>query len=113
MPQVLPTPFKVIFIYLEPLVTLLAAYSAFSAPEWYLSSLLPGPTVSGLLHTTETIFAIRLYGVLLMLLALISLAVFPVVANKSDATSFAIARRLFFVLGGKFPPLGWGGGLMG
>jgi hypothetical protein len=91
------------FLFLEPVATLLGAYSAFAAPEWYLTSLLPGPTVSGLLHTTETIFAIRLYGVLLMLLALISLAVFPVVANKTDATSFSVARRLFFVLACKSP----------
>jgi len=101
MPQVLPLPFKLWFILFEPIATLLGAYSAFTAPEWYLTSLLPGPTVSGLLHTTETIFAIRLYGVLLMLLASISLAVLPVVANKTDAISFSVARRLFFVLAGK------------
>ena len=44
--------------------------------------------------------AIRLYGVLLALLASISLAVFPVVSGKSDPVSFSVARRLMFVLAG-------------
>ena len=98
MPKVLPLPFKILFVYVEPLLTLAGAYSAFSSPEWYLAGLIPGPTVSGLLHTKETNMAIQLYGVLLTLLALISLAIFPVIAEKSDAFSFLIARRLLFVL---------------
>src|SRR5947199_3702176 len=101
MPQVLPTPWKIFFIYIEPFLTYSAAYSAFASPEWYLASQLPGPTVTGLLHTTETNMAIRLYGVLLALLASISLAIFPVIAGKTDALSFSIARRLLFVLAGK------------
>jgi hypothetical protein len=100
MPKVLPPFFKVMFIFMEPLATFAGAYSAFAAPEWYLASLIPGNSDSGLLHTIETTMAIRLYGVLLFLLASISLAVFPVVANKSDPLSFSIARRLFFVLAG-------------
>ena len=100
MPIVLPPFFRIIFIYLEPSLTLAGAYSAFVSPEWYLASQIPGPTVSGLLHTIETVMAIRLYGVLLTLLATISWAVFPVVAKKSDALSFSVARRLLFVLAG-------------
>ena len=98
MTKVLPRPFKIFYIYLEPLVTLAGAYCAFKSPEWYLASQIPGPTVSGLLHTNETNMAIRLYGVLLTLLAMFSLAIFPVIANKSDALSFSIARRFIFVL---------------
>ena len=100
MPKVLSPFFKVTFIFLEPLATFAAAYSAFAAPEWYLASLIPGESDSGLLHTIETTMAIRFYGVLLTCLAMVSLAVFPVIANKSDALSFSIARRLFFILAG-------------
>jgi hypothetical protein len=103
MPQVLPPFFKVMFLFLEPLATFAAAYSAFVAPEWYLARLIPGESDSGLLHTIETTMAMRLYGVLLALLAMVSLAVFPVVANKSDALSFSVARRLLFVLAGLCP----------
>jgi hypothetical protein len=56
-------------------------YSAFTAPEWYLSVQLPGPTLTGLLHTQETNMMARLYAILLALLASISLAIFPVIAN--------------------------------
>ena len=100
MSRVLPLPFNIFFIYIEPILTYSGAYSAFVSPEWYLASQIPGPTVSGLLHTIETIMAIRLYGVLLALLASISLAVFPVVSGKSDPVSFSVARRLMFVLAG-------------
>ena len=100
MPQILPLPFKVIFIYLEPLSTFAATYSAFVSPEWYLASQIPGPNVSGLLHTIETNMIVRLYGVVLGLLGLISLAVLPVIAGRSDALSYSIARRFFFVLSG-------------
>ena len=102
MSRVLPRPFNIMFIYIEPILTLAGAYSAISTPEWYLSSLIPGPTVTGLLHTTETNMAIRLMGVLLILLALISLAVFPVIQSRTDAVGFSIARRLLFVLSGMF-----------
>lgn len=100
MTKVLPRPYKILFIYIEPLLTFAAAYSAFKSPEWYLASQIPGPTVSGLLHTNETNMAIRLYGVLLTLLPMISLAIFPVIANNSDALSFSIARRFIYVLAG-------------
>ena len=100
MSVVLPPFWRIIFIYLEPPLTLAGAYSAFVSPEWYLASQVPGPTVSGLLHTIETIMAIRLYGVLLTVLAMVSLAVFPVIARKSDPISFSVARRLLFVLAG-------------
>lgn len=100
MPKILPLPFKIVFICLEPLATFAGAYSAFVSPEWYLASQIPGPTITGLLHTNETNMAIRLYGVLLALLAMISLAIFPVIASRSDALSFSIARRFIFVLAG-------------
>ena len=105
MTKVLPGPFKFLYIYLEPLATFAGAYSAFISPEWYLASQIPGPTISGLLHTNETNMAIRLYGVLLTLLAMLSLAIFPVIANKSDALSFSIARRFIFVLACNVVPL--------
>jgi hypothetical protein len=100
MSQVLPLPFKAIFIYLEPLATFAAAYSTFVSPEWYLASQIPGPNVSGLLHTNETNMIVRLYGVVLGLLGLVSLAILPVIAGRSDALSYSIARRFFFVLSG-------------
>jgi hypothetical protein len=100
MSRVLPRPFAIMFIFIEPILTIAGAYSCFSSPEWYLASLIPGPTVSGLLHTNETAMAVRLYGVLLLLLAMISLAVFPVIYSRSDAVSFSVARRLMFVLAG-------------
>jgi len=100
MTKVLPGPFNIFYIYVEPLVTFAGAYSTFISPEWFLASLIPGPTVSGLLHTNETNMAIRLYGVLLTVLPMISLAIFPLIANKSDPLSFSIARRFLFVLAG-------------
>ena len=105
MPVVLPSPFNIIFIFIEPLLTFLGAYSAFAQPEWYLASQIPGETDSGLLHTIETTMAIRLYGVLLTLLPLISLAVLPAIASKSDQLSWTIARRFFFVLAGILFPI--------
>lgn len=101
MPKVLPLPFKAMFIVIEPVLTYMGAWSAFTAPEWYLASQLPGPTITGLLHTQETNMLVRLYGVLLICLASVSLAVFPVIANNTDRLSISIARRLLFVLAGK------------
>jgi len=101
MPRVLTLPFKAMFIVIEPVLTYLAVYSAFTAPEWFLASQLPGPTLTGLLHTQETNMMVRLYGVLLACLASVSLAVFPVIANNTDKLSFSIARRLLFVLARK------------
>ena len=95
---VLPLPYRVVFIYIEPILTILAAYSAFTSPEWYLSSLVPGPTVTGLLHTKETNMAMNLYSVVLLLLAMISLSVLPAIAKKFDPLSLSIARRLMFAL---------------
>jgi hypothetical protein len=100
MSRVFPRPFAIMFLFIEPVLTIAGAYSCFVSPEWYLSSLTPGPTMSGLLHTNETNMAIRLYGVLLLLLASISLAVFPPIYRRSDAVSFSVARRLLFVLAG-------------
>jgi hypothetical protein len=100
MSQVLPRPFEIIFIYAEPIITLVGAYYAFVSPQWYLSSQIPGPTISGLVHTVETNMTVRLYGVLLALIAMNSLLVFPVVSKKSDPVSFSVARRLLFVLAG-------------
>jgi hypothetical protein len=100
MAKVLPLPFKLVFVYIEPLLSVMGAFSAYSQPEWLISNLFPGPTVSGLLHTQETNLMARMWAVLLLLLALISLAIFPVIQNKSDTLSFSIARRLLFVLGG-------------
>jgi hypothetical protein len=108
MSKVLPLPFKAMFTVIEPLLTYMGSYSAFTAPEWYLSSQLPGPTLTGLLHTQETNMMVRLYGVLLALLASISLAIFPVIANNSDRLSFSIARRLLFVLARITPLWSWG-----
>jgi len=101
MARVLPLPFKAIFIVIEPALTYLASYSAFTAPEWFLASQLPGPTLTGLLHTQETNMMVRLYGVLLICLASVSLAIFPVIENNTDKLSFSIAKRLLFVLARK------------
>jgi hypothetical protein len=101
MSKVLPLHFKAMFIVIEPVLTFMGAWSAFTAPEWYLASQLPGPTITGLLHTQETNMLVRLYGVLLVCLASVSLAVFPVIANNTDRLSFSIARRLLFVLAGE------------
>jgi hypothetical protein len=97
----LPHYFKFLFVFLEPALTISAAYSAFSAPEWYLANLFPGENSAGLFHTRETKLALHLYGVLLLTLALVSLAVFPVIRNRGDDVSFSVARRLLFVLAGK------------
>lgn len=98
MARVLPLPFKVMFIVIEPVLTYMGSYSAFTAPEWYLASQLPGPTVTGLLHTQETNMIVRLYGVLLACLASVSLAIFPIIENNTDKLSFSIAKRLLFAL---------------
>jgi hypothetical protein len=100
MSRVLPGFFTAIFLIIEPILTIAASYCCITSPEWYLASLIPGPTVTGLLHTHETNFAVRLYGVVLLLLASLSLAVFSVIYHRSDAVSFSIARRVIFVLGG-------------
>jgi hypothetical protein len=100
MSRVLSGPFKLIFLYIEPILTLAGSYSALTTPEWYLTNLLPGPTLTGLLHTNETNMAIRLYGVLLFLIATISISIFSLIASKTDSVSFSIARRLLFVLAG-------------
>lgn len=106
MSKVLPLSFKLVFLYFEPLLSLMAAYSAFVQPEWCLSNLFPGPTVSGLLHTQETNLIVRLWGVLLLLLAMISLTIFPLICNKTDRLSFSVAKALLFVLGG-IPSILW------
>jgi hypothetical protein len=103
MAPVLNGFFKLLFLYIEPILTLGGAYSAFTTPEWYLTNLTPGPTITGLLHTTETNMAIRLYGVLLFLLAIISISIFSLIASHTDALSISVAKRLLFVLAGMAP----------
>ena len=86
------------------------AYASYVSPEWFLTRLIPGPTETGLVHTAETIMAVRLYGVLLFLLGMISIGVFSAVGGKSDPLAMSVTRRLLFVLAGKFSSLPVGEG---
>jgi hypothetical protein len=100
MAPALPGIYKAIFIYLEPILTLGGAYASYTSPEWFLARLIPGDTNTGLIHTSETIMAIRLYAVLLFLLAGISISVFSAVGGKEDKLALSVTRRLLFVLAG-------------
>jgi hypothetical protein len=100
MAPALPGIYKAIFIYLEPILTLGGAYASYTSPEWFLARLIPGDTNTGLIHTSETIMAIRLYAVLLFLLAGISISVFTAVGGKEDKLALSVTRRLLFVLAG-------------
>jgi hypothetical protein len=100
MSVVLPLPFYILFVLFEPIVMAIGAYVAFTTPEWFLTSLVPGPNVSGLLHTKETNMLVGLYGVLLILLTIVYWAIFLPIANRSDSLSFSIARRFLFALAG-------------
>ena len=97
--------FKAIFVYVEPILTFGGAYASYASPEWFLTRLVPGPTETGLVHTVETVMAIRQYGVLLFLLGMISIAVFTAIGSKSDPLAMSVARRLLFVLSGTHTPL--------
>lgn len=100
MAPALPGIYKAIFIYLEPILTLGGAYASYTSPEWFLTRLIPGDTNTGLIHTSETIMAIRLYAVLLFLLAGISISVFSAVGGKEDKLALSVTRRLLFILAG-------------
>ena len=100
MAPALPGIYKAIFVYLEPILTVGGAYASYTSPEWFLTRLIPGDTNTGLIHTSETILAIRLYAVLLLLLAGISISVFTAVGGKEDKLAMSVTRRLLFVLAG-------------
>ena len=100
MAPVLSGIFKAIFIYIEPIQTFGGAYACYASPEWFLTRLIPGPTETGLVHTTETVMAVRQYGAVLFLLGMISIGVFSAAGPRSDPLALSVTRRLLFVLAG-------------